>query len=73
MPDIRHLIEISTSAHALYPADPTKRGLRQFWAADVEGGEELADHLDFGFFNWKTLYRLNPSASRQEVSARRLS
>jgi len=57
MPDIRHALQISASADAIYPLISTAHGLSQWWAeevADIDGKTELA------FFNRNTIYLLKP-------------
>ncbi|HYM12454.1 MAG TPA: hypothetical protein VEU62_17085, partial [Bryobacterales bacterium] len=60
MPDIRHSLQISAPAGAVYPLVATARGLAQWWAADVQ---EVDGAVELGFFNRTTVYRLRPSAN----------
>jgi len=55
MPDIRHYIQISASAEAIYPLVATSAGFTAWWATDVT---EQNGAADLGFFNRRTVYRL---------------
>lgn len=55
MPDIRHSIQTSAKADALFPLVATARGFAQWWAADVSEPDAA---VELGFFNRATVYRL---------------
>ena len=55
MADIRHSVQISAAAEAIYPLVATAAGFTAWWAQDVT---EQDGDVDLGFFNRRTLYRL---------------
>lgn len=60
MADIRHAIDISAPAAAIYPLVSTAAGLAQWWAADVS---EAGGAVQLGFFGRQTVYRLRAQAN----------
>jgi uncharacterized protein YndB with AHSA1/START domain len=64
MADIRHSIQISAPAAAVYPVVSSEKGWAQWWAADVT---ESGDVIELGFFNRATVYRLKAQVNRQNA------
>lgn len=59
MPDIRHSIQISAPADAIYPLVSSAEGLAKWWAEDVTA---IDNKVELAFFNRNTIYRLAPES-----------